>query len=274
MTPGAPGDGQDRSAGASRWKSRLAYLLACIAAVALYLSGGLSFAERQIDETKFSLLRRPATGAVVLVEIDARSLKELGVWPWPRRLHATLVRNLMAAGAAQIAFDVDFSTRSRDADDRDFAAALKAANGRVVLPVFQQRSSGTARQGDLVASMPVEIFRPHVGLAILNVFPSDDGIVRSLFMDGEIGDKRFPSLSATLAGRQSVSEGSFDIDFAIDPVTVPRLSYADVLKGRFQSGRRGWEADRHRQHGRRIGRYVRRARIHHHARSGASYPRV
>jgi diguanylate cyclase (GGDEF)-like protein/PAS domain S-box-containing protein len=234
MTSAAPSDGQDRPAGASRWKSRLAYLLACIAAAALYLSGGLNFAERQIDEIKFSLLRRPATGAVVLVEIDARSLKELGIWPWPRRLHATLVRNLMAAGAAQIAFDVDFSTRSRDADDRDFAAALKAANGRVVLPVFQQRSSGTARQGDLVASVPMEIFRPYVGLAVLNVFPSNDGIVRNLFMEGEIGDKPFPSLAALLAGRRPVSEDGFDIDFAIDPATVPRLSYADVLKGRFR----------------------------------------
>ncbi len=234
MTPVAPGDRHERPAGASRWKSRLAYLLACLVAVAIYLSGNLNFAERQIDETKFSLLRRPATGAVVLVEIDARSLKELGIWPWPRRLHATVVHNLMAAGAAQIAFDVDFSTRSRDADDRAFAAALKAAGGRVILPVFQQRSSGTARQGDLVASMPIEIFRPHVGLAILNVFPSDDGIVRNLFMEGEIGDTRFPSLSAKLAGRRSISEDGFDIDFAIDPVTVPRLSYADVLKGRFR----------------------------------------
>jgi len=202
--------------------------------VAIYLSGGLNFAERQIDEFKFSLLRRPATGAVVLVEIDARSLKELGVWPWPRRLHATLLRNLMAAGAGQIAFDVDFSTHSRDADDRAFAAALKAANGQVVLPVFQQRSSGTARQGDLVTSMPIEILRPYVGLAVLNVFPSNDGIVRNLFVEGEIGDKRFPSLAAMLAGRRSVSEDGFDIDFSIDPATVPRLSYADVLKGRFR----------------------------------------
>jgi diguanylate cyclase (GGDEF)-like protein/PAS domain S-box-containing protein len=234
MTSAAPSDGQDRPAGASRWKSRLAYLLACFVAVALYLSGVLEFAERQIDEATFAVSQRPASGDVVLVEIDARSLKELGVWPWPRRMHATVVRNLLAAGAARIAFDVDFSAHSRDADDHDFAAALMAAEGRVVLPVFQQRSSNTANSSDMVASMPAARFRPYVDLAIMNVFPSGDGIVRHLFVDGEIGGQRFPSLAALLADGKPMPNDSFDIDFGIDPATVPRLAYTDILKGRFR----------------------------------------
>src|SRR5687768_1598290 len=36
---------------------------------------------------------------VVIVDIDERSLKEIGQWPWPRTLLADLVNNLMAYGA-------------------------------------------------------------------------------------------------------------------------------------------------------------------------------
>ena len=37
---------------------------------------------------------------IVIVAIDEQSLRELGRWPWSRRIHADLVRTLKAGSAA------------------------------------------------------------------------------------------------------------------------------------------------------------------------------
>ena len=42
----------------------------------------------------------------------------------PRRYHAEAIERLLAAGAARIAYDVDFSTPSQPGDDRMLAEAL------------------------------------------------------------------------------------------------------------------------------------------------------
>lgn len=46
---------------------------------------------------------------VIIVDIDERSLREHGRWPWSRTKVAELVECLTTAGAAVIAFDVMFS---------------------------------------------------------------------------------------------------------------------------------------------------------------------
>ena len=70
-----------------------------------------------------------------MVSIDGRSLAELDVWPWPRGYHATVLENLLEAGADRVAFDLEFSSRSDPDEDRTFAAALEESGGRVILPV-------------------------------------------------------------------------------------------------------------------------------------------
>jgi adenylate cyclase len=50
---------------------------------------------------------------VLIVDIDERSLKEIGQWPWPRTTLAEIVDKLGGAGAAVIAFDVLFSEPDR-----------------------------------------------------------------------------------------------------------------------------------------------------------------
>ncbi|MBT5050618.1 MAG: CHASE2 domain-containing protein [Rhodospirillaceae bacterium] len=50
---------------------------------------------------------------VVVVDIDDRSLSELGQWPWPRSLLAKLVTTLTEYGAATIVFDAVFSEPDR-----------------------------------------------------------------------------------------------------------------------------------------------------------------
>jgi adenylate cyclase len=50
---------------------------------------------------------------VRIVDIDERSIAELGQWPWPRTVLADLVQKLVEKGAAAVAFDVMFPEADR-----------------------------------------------------------------------------------------------------------------------------------------------------------------
>lgn len=51
---------------------------------------------------------------IVIVDIDEKSLRLEGRWPWSRNKIAKLVENISAAGATVIAFDVIFSEKERN----------------------------------------------------------------------------------------------------------------------------------------------------------------
>lgn len=53
------------------------------------------------------------TGSVVIVDIDEKSLKEYGQWPWPRDLLARLTRDINSTGAKIIGFDILFAEKDR-----------------------------------------------------------------------------------------------------------------------------------------------------------------
>lgn len=57
--------------------------------------------------------RKLPTAKVVVVDIDERSLKTLGQWPWPRVLLADLLAKIDRAGASTIALDVIFPEKDR-----------------------------------------------------------------------------------------------------------------------------------------------------------------
>ena len=104
----------------------------------LYLGGVLQPLENRLADARYRILERPASADVVLVTIDPPSLRTLDVWPWPRGYHATLIENLLDAGARRVGLDIDFSSRSDRDEDFELARALEAGGDRIVLPVFHQ----------------------------------------------------------------------------------------------------------------------------------------
>jgi adenylate cyclase len=79
---------------------------------------------------------RPPGGRVVIVDVDERSLTELGQWPWRRDRIGALVTRLRDAGAAMVALDIIFAEPDRyEGSDVQPDAALAAAvrSGGVVL---------------------------------------------------------------------------------------------------------------------------------------------
>ncbi|KQN93086.1 hypothetical protein ASE95_10940 [Sphingomonas sp. Leaf231] len=186
---------------------------------------------RSLEPLRFAVQSHAASGRVAIVEMDARSVAEIRRWPWPRHHYATVVDRLRAAGAATIVFDVDFSSASDPADDRAFAAALKRAGGLVTLPTFgQQAGAGDRRNLD---ALPLAAFRAHASLASVSFSPDVDGLVRALPMATITAGTPRPSLSAYIAARAGVADADYPVDFAIDPATIPRLSFVAVERGAF-----------------------------------------
>ncbi|MEH3047652.1 putative bifunctional diguanylate cyclase/phosphodiesterase [Sphingomonas adhaesiva] len=187
--------------------------------------------DRALDPLRYGIQQHAASGDVVIVEMDARSVAAIRRWPWPRGHYATVVDRLRAAGAATIAFDVDFSTPSDATQDGRLATALARADGRVTLPTFAQ-SAGAGDRRNLDA-LPLPAFRAHSSLTSVSIAPDADGLVRAMpFATVTAGVPR-PSLSAYLAARAGVADTTFPIDVAIDPDTIPRLSFVAVERGAF-----------------------------------------
>jgi diguanylate cyclase (GGDEF)-like protein/PAS domain S-box-containing protein len=199
----------------------------------LYGLGCFQFLERTRIDAGFRLAGREAGSNVVLVAIDPRSLDALGVWPWPRGYHATVLERLTDAGARRVGFDIDFSSRSDPEEDAELARALAEAGNRVVLPVFQQWQDGGAGSLQLTVVEPRPEFVRGATLASINVRPESDGRVRRYESRADLANRTIPSFATALADDPRPDLESFTIDFGISSRSIPRISYVDVLTGRF-----------------------------------------
>ena len=203
------------------------YLLVLFALAAILLTGAPEALRNALTDVRFRLMQRQASGDIVLVAIDSPSIDAIGVWPWPRAIHAKLIEKLARAGAGDIAFDVDFSARSGGESDRAFAQALQRAGGSIVLPSF-------AQQVDLHKTIhlnhPLRQFADHSWPAVVNVSAESDGVVRR-YPYGDTFDGGFlPSMAAVLAGKHDAGKKPFWIDFSISMASTPIVSYVDVLR--------------------------------------------
>lgn len=209
--------------------SLVSTLLVAMLAALLAAAGLFAPVEDALTSGRAKLLTRQPTGQVAIVEIDAKSLSELRSWPWPRDYHAQAVRTLHQSGASVIAFDVDFSARSPGGDE-ELAAAIREA-GHVILPVFEQRSSGRLGDQRILASRPDSIFSD-AWVGGVNIFPDRDGVVREYPAATRIDGNIQPSIVTLLAEKSDAGDRSFQPDWAIEASRIPRFSFVDVMRGR------------------------------------------
>ena len=195
--------------------------------------GLLEFLEFKVADARYNLLQREPQGDLVLIEIDSVSLQELDVWPWPRAYHAAVIETLLAAGARRIAIDIDFSSHSTPEQDRALERALSNAHGRVILPAFMQSITGHDIDQQVALTRPLPEFVQHAPLGSVNVVADTDGRVRRMSLSAPWGETTLPSLFARLAGSPDREHQSFYLDYGIRTNGIPRISYADVLRGRF-----------------------------------------
>ena len=69
--------------------------------------------ELRLKSFDFFLRHNPAPLSadhrIIIVDIDSKSLENLGQWPWPRKRIANLLEKITAAGPAVVAFDILFA---------------------------------------------------------------------------------------------------------------------------------------------------------------------
>jgi diguanylate cyclase (GGDEF)-like protein/PAS domain S-box-containing protein len=209
--------------------------------------------DRFVYDLNLRLFARAPLPTIRIIAIDDKSLKALGRWPWPRRLHAALVDRLTDAGVDLIVYDIVFSDPDRnDPEGDDLLAEAFARHGRVILPVAVEENA--------LGGLPIEVLPlPALADAALalghaDVELSPDGIVRRIYLKAGIGTARWPALglalrehlgnepSHTLPGDRPppgpapppyawVRDFGMLIPFGGPPPHFPRSSFVDALTG-------------------------------------------
>ncbi|MDH5525171.1 MAG: adenylate/guanylate cyclase domain-containing protein [Desulfobulbaceae bacterium] len=94
--------------------------LLVLAAGLIYYSFGqekpafLKSLDNRITDAMFRIRGETATtGKVVIVDIDEKSLRQIGQWPWPRNTVAKLIKNIGNANAKIVGLDIVFAEADR-----------------------------------------------------------------------------------------------------------------------------------------------------------------
>ena len=181
---------------------------------------------------------------LLIVGIDETSFQELRqAWPWPRRLHAELVRRLAAAQARLIVFDISFADPSTQEDDQLFAEAIRQADNVILAQTVEYTEDPVFSRQILV--QPLESLRRAAkGLGLSMVTPDADGVIRHfhLRLGGHdtlplVAARRLKSrlpLPADLSGlihyvaRRGTSTPCRIIRYWIKTIPCPRPGFATV----------------------------------------------
>jgi EAL domain-containing protein (putative c-di-GMP-specific phosphodiesterase class I)/CHASE2 domain-containing sensor protein len=203
-------------------------LWTAVAGLVFGLIGFGEIAEDLLRASRNSLHRHPASGDIVLVDVNDSSLRQIGHWPWPRSKHAQLIDILSRTGAKRIFVDAMMDGRSNDRDDALFAQAL-SNSGHVVLPAITRFGPGS---GWRIDRLPYPAFsqRAHVGSVTIH-YNYQNAVWRLPYSE-QIQGRPTPSF-ATLLANHRAEGGDFMLDYSIDPTTVPRIPAASIFSGNF-----------------------------------------
>ena len=232
----------------------VALLAAVLAAVGLSNGQFVGFQDRAVDRFFPSAQRDPA---VVVVGFDDAAVRRWGYPPWPRSVQARLARQLGAAGAAVVVWDVLFNAPATDSSERptqaaesaDLADALHTISASGVTTILGVAGDLSRQPGSdfrrLAPEFPIDqLSTAASGLAHVKVETADtDGVVRAVPLVVETDDGTLlPSLSLAavlayrgaqpqvIAGPKGVQAGGRFVPTEQD--TELRLNFARGLDSR------------------------------------------
>jgi adenylate cyclase len=127
---------------------------------------------------------------IIVVEIDDKSIKEIGKFPFDRKIYAPFVQELEKSGAKVIAFDVTFNAQSNPESDQIFAQELAKYNN-IIIPSYANLESGFSRstivQKDQMimaqsVERPLPLFANITQTAHINRAIDSDGVIRRTWL--------------------------------------------------------------------------------------------
>ncbi len=141
---------------------------------------------------------------IIIVSIDQDSFDELDLpWPWPRTLHADLIRKLSGHRAKLIALDILFTEPKPDpTEDQALADAIRAAGNVMLAAEYTEVPGAFGTKSSM--SLPLPLLRQHaLGYGPVNLLPDQDGVVRSAFLGLPFQGRLFPAFAYQIYQRIS-----------------------------------------------------------------------
>ncbi|TAH51881.1 MAG: adenylate/guanylate cyclase domain-containing protein [Chloroflexota bacterium] len=193
---------------------------------------------------------------LAIIEIDKKSLDEIGPYPWPRAIHAALLDRLSAAPPRVVVFNLLFAQPSPN--DPTFAAKIKE-NGAVILAATGVKAAAFPPVTDSVPSFDIVIL-PDTALREATqaighrmITPDSDGVVRRVATAIEANGVWYPALGLATAALALGAQVDYDIparqvrvgnvlipvdehgnallNFTSPNNGIPKYSYVDVFRG-------------------------------------------
>lgn len=196
---------------------RACLTLAALAAALLHVTGvapwpGLASFDRLISDTRAQWVAHQSgepDPRIVIVDIDERSLAELGQWPWPRSEIARMTSTLLDAGAAVVGFDVVFPE----------------AEQRAGLEVLRQltRQSSTPALTQVMRELQRGVLRAVEGDKALEQAFANRPVVLGYYFTSDRDGFQFGHLPAPVLGAEQLSQGT--------PATTKWTGYGANLLG-------------------------------------------
>jgi adenylate cyclase len=232
-----------------RWLSRLARrfglarglaLVLLVAFVALRITDPLPIQElrvRVFDLFQVLHPREATQRPVVIADIDEKSLKTIGQWPWPRTRVADLITRLTQMGALVIAFDIVFAEPDRMSPNiaadafRDLDEATREklralpSNDTVLADALRRSHVVLGESGLPFAVAQPPGIEPPVGLATMGGDP------RRYLLN-------FPGLLRNVPVLEQAASGRGLFTIRADRNAGPRRHYAVAQSGNAASGKR------------------------------------
>ena len=224
------------------WWAILAF--ACLLAAFAAHSGWTQRFDNLLLDQAIPKAAPPPSDKILIVEIDERSLAEVGSWPWKRATHGKLIEKISKARPLAISYDVLFIEPGDAAEDKALTKAVSSA-GNVVLPFQYQIPGSNGREIDqLLPFAPLSSAASgmgHVGLRF-----DADGLVRRVDIKGSGNTVPFAHLMEVTKDHGSDSHLPVRSGSTLLPL-LPRSSYrtvpaasilqgqvsADFIKGKF-----------------------------------------
>ena len=221
---------------------------------------------------------KPVSPDVVIVDIDERSLANLGQWPWPRWKVAKILDNLTKTGAGIIGLDIVFAEPDNSsparvlqklhiknvrAPDYDAILAHSIANSPTILGYifyFHQKKGGTPpnipaifiernppqnghfllEASGVVLNIPI-IQQAAYSSGFFNTIPDGDGVVRSAPLLMRYQNGMYPSLAMEIV-RVAIGVKKVFINYSdvgVDTITLGELAIPVDRFGRLFINYRG-----------------------------------
>lgn len=205
-----------------------------------YSLGALDTLELKSVDFRFQL-RGPVRprSPILLVSIDQDSFDELNLpWPWPRTLHADLIRKLSAGKAKAIGLDILFTESKPDSiEDQVLAQAIKEAGNVILAAELTEVETPFGRKSRL--NLPVPLLRAAAhAYGIANLYTDHDGVIRRNTLRFNFQGTDYPSfplaIFRALQRGENTPQASADttmINYRGPARSYPMVPYYRILRG-------------------------------------------